>query len=71
MPSIRKRIGYLPSEKIQKIIFKLATKEKLSQSKMVGVLVEEALRARAVFDLKKKLLYKYYSYRRIKCEYII
>ncbi len=57
MPSIRKRIGYLPSEKIQKLIFKLATKEQLSQSKMVGVLVEEALRARGVFDLKKNYYY--------------
>ena len=50
MPSIRKRIGYLPSINIQEIISKLAEKEKLSQSKVVGILVEEALIARGVFD---------------------
>tara|TARA_Y100001968_G_C19433950_1_gene758588 strand:- start:1732 stop:2139 length:408 start_codon:yes stop_codon:yes gene_type:complete len=52
MPSIRKRIGYLPSINIQKIIIKLANKENLSQSKVVGMLVEEALIARGIFDLK-------------------
>jgi len=50
MPSIRKRIGYLPSTNIQEIITNIAKKEKLSQSKVVGILVEEALRARGVFD---------------------
>ena len=52
MPSIRKRIGYLPSINAQKTITKIATKEKLSQSKVVGILVEEALMARVGFDLK-------------------
>ena len=52
MPSIRKRIGYLPSVNAQKTISKIANKEKLSQSKVVGILVEEALMARIVFDLK-------------------
>ncbi len=46
MPSIRKRIGYLPSINAQETITKIATKEKLSQSKVVGILVEEALMAR-------------------------
>ena len=52
MPSIRKRIGYLPSINAQKMISKIANKEKLSQSKVVGILVEEALIARDGFDLK-------------------
>ena len=52
MPSIRKRIGYLPSINAQKTITKIANKEKLSQSKVVGILVEEALMARVSFDLK-------------------
>ena len=46
MPSTRKRIGYLPSINAQEIISKIANKEKLSQSKVVGILVEEALTAR-------------------------
>ena len=52
MPSIRKRIGYLPSINAQQTITKIAKKEKLSQSKVVGILVEEALMARVGFDLK-------------------
>ena len=54
MPSIRKRIGYLPSLNIQEIINKIAKEEKLSQSKVVGLLVEEALIARGVFDFQNK-----------------
>lgn len=52
MPSIRKRIGYLPSVNAQETITKIANKEKLSQSKVVGILVEEALLARGEIDLR-------------------
>ena len=52
MPSRRKRIGYLPSINAQATITKIANKEKLSQSKVVGILVEEALVARSRFDLQ-------------------
>lgn len=52
MPSIRKRIGYLPSINAQKTISKIANKENLSQSKVVGILVEEALTARSGFELQ-------------------
>ena len=50
MPSIRKRIGYLPSINAQEKITKIANEEKLSQSKVVGILVEEALLAREGFN---------------------
>ena len=50
MPSIRKRIGYLPSIIAQETIIRIATKENLSQSKVVGILVEEALIARGGFE---------------------
>ena len=53
MPSIRKRIGYLPSINIHEIITNISKKEKISQSKVVGILVEEALIARGVFNLQK------------------
>ena len=52
MPSIRKRIGYLPSIIAQETITNIANKEKLSQSKVVGILVEEALIARGSLDLQ-------------------
>ena len=54
MPSIRKRIGYLPLSNIQEIITSIAKQEKLSQSKVVGILVEEALLARGLIELNKK-----------------
>ena len=54
MPSIRKRIGYLPSQNIQEIITSIAKQEKLSQSKVVGILVEEALIARGLPQLENK-----------------
>ncbi len=52
MPSTRKRIGYLPSVNAKEIITKIANKEKLSQSKVVGILVEEALIARGELALQ-------------------
>ena len=54
MPSPRKRIGYLPSEEVHEIIEKLCTASNFSQSKVTGLLVEEALRSRGI--LKKSFL---------------
>ena len=48
MPSQRKRIGFLPSEAVHEIIDKLCRANELSQSKVTGLLVEEALRSRGV-----------------------
>ena len=50
MPSPRKRIGFLPSEEEHEIIEKLCTANEISQSKITGLLVEEALRSRGVLD---------------------
>ena len=50
MPSRRKRIGFLPSEEVHEIIEKLCTANKFSQSKVTGLLVEEALRSRGVLN---------------------
>ena len=50
MPSHRKRIGFLPSEEVHIIIEKLSTDKNYSQSKVTGILVEEALRSRGFLD---------------------
>ena len=50
MPSQRKRIGFLPSEEVHEIIDKLCRANELSQSKVTGLLVEEALRSRGVLS---------------------
>ena len=50
MPSQRKRIGFLPSEEVHEIIDKLCKANEFSQSKVTGLLVEEALRSRVVLS---------------------
>ena len=50
MPSPRKRIGFLPSEEVHEIIEKLCTANEFSQSKVTGLLVEEALRSRGMLN---------------------
>ena len=50
MPSQRKRIGFLPREEVQKIIDQICKYNKLSQSKVTGILVEEALNFRGVLN---------------------
>ena len=52
MPSPRNRIGYLPRKEVEKIIDDLAKEENLSKSKIVGVLVEEGLAVRGIFNNK-------------------
>ena len=60
MPSPRKRIGFLPSEEVHEIIEKLCIANEFSQSKVTGLLVEEALRSRGVLNesFGQKNLYK-------------
>ena len=66
MPSQRKRIGYLPSEEVHEIIDKLCKANEFSQSKVTGLLVEEALRSRGVlstnFSSNKDDKSKYINY---------
>ena len=50
MPSHRKRIGFLPSEEVHEIIDKLSKANEFSQSKVTGLLVEEALRSRGALN---------------------
>ncbi len=62
MPSPRKRIGFLPSLEVQNIIDEICIHNKLSQSKVTGILVEEALNSRG---LLKCNIHKISSYNRI------
>ena len=48
MPSQRKRIGFLPTAEVQEIINKICASENISQSKVTGILVKEAIKARAI-----------------------
>ncbi len=55
MPSSRKRIGFLPSAEVQVLIDKLCKLHKLSQSKVTGILVEEALISRGYLLINKSI----------------
>ena len=50
MPTQRKRIGFLPRSEVQNIIDKICDHNKLSQSKVTGILVEEALSSRGLLN---------------------
>ena len=62
MPTQRRRIGFLPRSEVQNIIDKICFHNKLSQSKVTGILVEEALRSRGVLNTSiKKLSFDFTS----------
>ena len=48
MDSKVKRIGYLPRKRVLEIIDEISKSESISRSKVVGILVEEALGARGI-----------------------
>ena len=50
MPTKKKRVGFIPREDVMKIIDKLSTENNLSNSKIISILVEEALSIRGIFN---------------------
>ena len=62
-----KRIGYLPRKRVLEIIDQISKSESISRSKVVGILVEEALDARGIANfgysnLSKAKLFKSENY---------
>ena len=53
MPTKKKRVGFIPREEVMKIIDKLSLENNLSNSKIISILVEEALSIRGIFNKKK------------------
>ena len=52
MPTKKKRVGFIPREDVMKIIDKLSIENNLSNSKIISILVEEALSIRGIFNKK-------------------
>ena len=50
MPTKKKRVGFIPREEVMRIIDKLSTENNLSNSKIISILVEEALSIRGIFN---------------------
>ena len=68
-----KRIGYLPRKRVLEIIDEISKNESISRSKVVGLLVEEALDARGIANfgysnIIKANLYKSEIYKEAKNE---
>ena len=64
MPTKKKRVGFIPREDVMKIIDKLSIENNLSNSKIINILVEEALSIRGIFN--KKTGKENLSYKEIK-----
>ena len=62
MPTKKKRVGFIPREDVMRIIEKLSSENNLSNSKIISILVEEALSTRGIFNKKNgKVTHSYQS----------
>ena len=52
MPTKKKRVGFIPREDVMRIIEDLSIENNLSNSKIISILVEEALSMRGIFNKK-------------------
>ena len=52
MPTKKKRYGYIPRHDVMRIIDNLSRENNLSNSKIISILVEEALSIRGIFNKK-------------------
>ena len=61
MPTKKKRVGFIPREDVMRIIEKLSTENNLSNSKIISILVEEALSIRGIFNKKNGKVNQFYQ----------
>ena len=61
MPTKKKRVGFIPREDVMKIIVKLSIENNLSNSKIISILVEEALSIRGMFNKKSGKENEFYN----------
>ena len=61
MPTKKKRVGFIPRDDVMKIITKLSIENNLSNSKIVSILVEEALSIRGIFNKQNGKLTQSYQ----------
>ena len=71
MPTKKKRIGFIPREDVMKIIVKLSIENNLSKSKIISILVEEALSIRGMFNKKSGNENEFYNNNSDLTEYLI
>ena len=71
MPTKKKRVGFIPREDVLEIIDKLSTENNLSNSKIISILVEEALSIRGIFNKKTGKVTKSYLELKDYSDYLI
>ena len=59
MPTKKKRVGFIPRNEVLNIINNLSYENNLSYSKIISILVEEALRERGLLDVMKGNIAEY------------
>ena len=70
MPTKKKRVGFIPREDVLELIDKLSTENNLSNSKIISILVEEALSIRGMFNKKTGKVTKSYLEVKDNSEYL-
>ena len=58
MPTKKRRLGFIPRSDVLEIIIQLSIENNLSNSKIINLLVEEALSKRGIFNVNEKFLIK-------------
>ena len=59
MPTKKKRVGFIPRNDVLDLINKLSFESNLSISKIINILVEEALYKRGIFNIKNGKVLNY------------
>ena len=61
MPTKKKRVGFIPRDDVMRIIDNLSIENNLSNSKIISILVEEALSIRGIFNKQNGKLTQSYQ----------
>ena len=62
MPTKKKRVGFIPRDDVMRIIDNLSIENNLSNSKIISILVEEALSTRGIFNKQNGKVTQSYSF---------
>ncbi len=61
MPTKKRRVGFIPRSDVLDLINKLSFESNLSISKIINILVEEALYKRGIFNINNGVVFNYGS----------
>ena len=71
MPTKKRRVGFIPRSEVLDMINKLSFESNLSISKVINILVEEALYKRGIFNIKNGNFFSYDNKIYLKNENVI